>query len=97
MTDMKKRYGVDNLTFEQEMNLWKDNKALAITRQSKIRLVDTFERMKELAEHMAEYCKTIPEEDNENHANLCRNFADTIESLKREMDKKINDAIYGNS
>ena len=94
MTDVKERYGVEPMTFEEEMTLWKEHPNLAQTRNSKIMLCETFEKIRGLAEQMNRYSKTIPEEDNDYHAKLVKNLADKMDALWHEMDETIYNAIY---
>lgn len=94
MKNVKERYGVEEMTFEEEMKLWEEHPNLARTRNSKIRLCETFEKIRDLAEHMNCYSKSIPEEDKEYHSMLVKNLADEMEKLWQKMDSTIYNAIY---
>ena len=94
MIDVKKEYGIDPMTFEEEINFWKTNPNKAMTRNNKVRLHKAFQQMKELAEYMEGYCKCIPEEDDEHHAQLVKNLTERMESLYRKLDEDIFNAIY---
>ena len=94
MTNIKERYGVNDMTFEEEMKLWEEHPNLARTRNSKIRLCETFEKIRGLADSMNNYSKSIPEEDNEYHSMLVKDLADEMEKLWQKMDSTIYNAIY---
>ena len=94
MTNVKERYGVNPMTFDEEMKLWEEHPNLARTRNSKIQLCETFEKIRALAEQMNRYSKTILEEDNDHHSQLVQNLADTVEKIWKNMDKDIYNAIY---
>lgn len=91
---MKERYGVEDLTFEEELKLYEEHPNLARTRSSKIRLVETTEKIKGFADQLNGYCKCIPELDEDHHSKLVKEFADKMESLWREIDKTVYDMVH---
>ena len=95
MKTMKERYGVEDLTLEQEATLAKERPYEFRTRHSKIRLVNSFEQIKNMAENMIQYCKHIPEENNEAHSERVYKLAEEMSKLYKQMDTTIEEAIYG--
>ena len=92
---MKNEYGIEPMTFDEEMNLFKKCPSLHKTRNAKVRLGVAFRKMENVSKHMIEYCKEIPEEDSEDHANRVSKFATAMEILVDYMNKTIDEAIYG--
>ena len=90
----RERYGVADMTIEEELKLLETSPNLAKSRSAKIRLGDAFAQMKELAERMQNYSKHIPEEDNDRHTALMVQFAERMEKLYADLDMKIYIAIY---
>ena len=73
---------------------WNGNPFKHKTRNNKIRLGKAFEKMRQTAEYYLEYCKSIPEEENEHHAEIVNRFTEDMEKLEELMGKIINDDIY---
>ena len=87
------KYGLKD-PFVDELELWKTNPALAKTRIAKIRLGDAFEEMRRIAEHYIEYCKYIPEEDSEAHAELVDAFSKAMHDEVNDIKDKIRKFRY---
>lgn len=91
---MKNEYGVEVMSFDDEMKLFKEHPSLHKTRLAKTRLGVAFRKMANNANYMIDYCKSIPEEDEEAHADLVQNFAIAMEILEENMVKIIENCIY---
>ena len=95
MENVKELYGIEPMTFEEEMNLWKEHAPIAKTRNNKKRLVLTFEKLRNIANYMIDYSKTIPEEDIAEHARLVEKLTLDVIGLTTKIDDTIYHDIYG--
>ena len=78
--DMKEMYGVEELSFEEEIELVKNHPDKARTRSSKIVMQNNLNVMQRQINEYREKFKRIPEEDDEKHAELVARLADEINS-----------------
>ena len=83
-----------HITFEELMKLWETNPNIARTYNNKIRLKETFRKIKEFAEQMEHYSDCIPLEDDDFHSAVVDDLTHQVENLWKRMDKTIYDAIY---
>ena len=85
MVDTKKEYGVEQMTFNDEMELWKTNPAKAQTRNDKIRLHHALEAILSESRALIDYVKNIPEDDEAHHAEIVEAFTEEIESIRTQF------------
>ena len=85
MVDTKRDYGIEPMTFNEEMELWKTNPSKAQTRNDKIRLHNALKSIMSEAEALIDYVKGIPEDDEEHHAEIVKAFTDEIISIKNQF------------
>ena len=77
-----------------ELKLWKEKPNTARTRWDKNRIAKTAKKLEEFAMNMERYANSIPEEENERHANLVHFLADEMENAWYELNKRTEEAIY---
>ena len=88
------RYGLSKV--EGDYFEWrKNNPNKGKTRNNKIRLGDVFEKFRKTAEYYVEYCKHIPEEEREEHAEIVEKFTTDMEEMFKRFADTINEDIYG--
>lgn len=75
-------YGIKPASFEEEMNM---PVAMKQTRNNKIKTIDELKWIVKMAEQMESYYKRIPEEDDQNHADLVQGLTDTIHRIYISM------------
>ena len=85
MVDTKKEYGVEPMTFNEEMELWKTNPSKAQTRNDKIRLHHALEAILSESRALIDYVKNIPEDDEAHHAEIVKAFTEEIESIRTQF------------
>lgn len=81
MNTMKEKYGVDDLSFAEEIKLAKEKPFEARTRNNKIALGNDLEKIAEYARAYANKARCIPEENSAEHAELVEKWKNEIHSV----------------
>ena len=79
-----KKYGIKNLTFDEEIALPKAQKS---TRHNKICIIDNCDYMKMLIDSIESRAKRIPELDEAKHAMLVKEWADKTNEVLRYLEE----------
>ena len=95
MENVKELYGIEPMSFDEEMALWREHEYKAQTRNNKVRLGVAFQKMMKDAEHLAEYSKRIPEEDNAEHAQKVAELTEVMERIEKEIGNEFYRIVYG--
>ena len=77
---MLEKYGVEAMTFDEEVALAENHPAMARTRSNKIRLQMQLDTIQRSIDEYRERFRNIPEVDEEYHAELVNRLADKIQS-----------------
>lgn len=85
MENVKEKYGIEPMTFDEEMNLWRDHEWMAQTRNNKRRMIDALNKIAAESRALIETIKAIPVEDEVKHAMLVDALCVDIESLQKEL------------
>ena len=80
----EKYYGIELMGLVEEANLPKARKQ---TRNNKIKSIDELDWIIQIAKQELKYCRMIPEEDDQKHANLVQELANRIHSAYVAMDE----------
>ena len=94
MENVKERYGIEPMTFAEEIELAKKHSAQARTRNNKRRMVIALENIAFLANNYIEYVKEIPEEDNETHASKVAELTELFESISTQIPIGFEKIVY---
>ena len=70
-----KEYGINPMTFEEELNMPKAEKQ---TRNNKIKMIGELEWIVRIANQEISHIRMIPEDNNQDHADLVQKYADII-------------------
>ena len=81
MNTMKEKYGVNDLSFAEEIKLAKEKPFEARTRNSKIAIVNDLEAIAECAHAYVNKARRIPEENSAEHAELVEKWKNEIHSV----------------
>lgn len=77
---MLEKYGVEEMTFDEEIELAQNHPAQARTRSNKIRMQMHLDKIQNSLDEYREMFKSIPEEDDEQHSELVDELAYEIQS-----------------
>lgn len=83
MSTLDKLYGLKPYTLEDELNL---PDAQRRTRNNKVFMVDCLLNMKNQCEFLKDWVRTIPEIDDERHADLVDKLAATVKEARHTFD-----------
>lgn len=81
---MERCYGLEAMSVEEEMNLPTPMKQ---TRNNKMKMIDQLNLVSRRVDGLINYIKLIPEENDENHAALVQELADSVDEIKRAVSK----------
>ena len=95
MENVKELYGIEPMSFEDEMNLWRWHEHKAQTRNNKRRMVIAMNKLIKDANYMINYAKSIPEVDDEKHASLVEELTQCFESIERKLGNDFTRIVYG--
>lgn len=81
---MERCYGLEAMSIEEEMNLPAPMKQ---TRNNKMKMIDQLNLVSRRVDGLINYIKRIPEDNDENHAVLVQELADTVDEIKKAVSK----------
>lgn len=83
-------YGITHYSLDDEVNL---PDLIKQTRRNKIRAIDNLRFVKSQVEYFERYWRSIPEEDNANHAAAVQELANAVETLRGAC-YNVNETIW---
>ena len=95
MNNTKELYGIEPMTFDEEMALWREHEAQAQTRNNKRRMCVALDKLAKAIECQREYVKHIPEEDKAEHAQKVNDLTTFIEHIEKEFGDGFFRIVYG--
>ena len=80
MVDVKEAYGIEPMTFDEEIALWRNHESQAQTRNNKRRMITSLRHIADMCIYYENIFKLIPEEDEPIHSNR-------VDLLREELDR----------